>query len=144
MDMVRSLRVLASASFINLLGFLIRCRKGSADVLVNFDDLSPSRMQSHDKQDVVSNDKGALGTFQICGKEVPRGYYVSILKSTLCFSMSWKTVASRLLPYKVVRIRLDLYLTLQALMIRKLEKEKKGEKIRKGVRPGYMVSVLSF
>ncbi|KAL3578411.1 hypothetical protein D5086_019915 [Populus alba] len=53
-----------------------RCRKGSAEVLVNFDDLCPPDMWSPDKQEVVSNGKGMLGNFQICGKEVPRGYWM--------------------------------------------------------------------
>ncbi|XP_044491907.1 sulfhydryl oxidase 2-like isoform X2 [Mangifera indica] len=52
-----------------------RCRKGSAEILVNFDEFSPLHMQS-DRQEVVINDgKGALGNFQICGK-VPRGYWM--------------------------------------------------------------------
>lgn len=45
---------------------------------MNFDDFSPSHMQSADKQEVVNNNgKGGLGNFPICGKEVPRGYWVS-------------------------------------------------------------------
>ncbi|KAJ6431762.1 hypothetical protein OIU84_019107 [Salix udensis] len=54
----------------------IRCRKGSAEVLVNFDDLCPPDMWSPDKQEVLSNGKGMLGNFQVCGKEVPRGYWM--------------------------------------------------------------------
>ncbi|KAJ6312633.1 hypothetical protein OIU77_014202 [Salix suchowensis] len=53
-----------------------RCRKGSAEVLVNFDDLFPPDMWSPDKQEVLSNRKGMLGNFQVCGKEVPRGYWM--------------------------------------------------------------------
>uniref|UniRef100_A0A6N2MXD6 Sulfhydryl oxidase n=1 Tax=Salix viminalis TaxID=40686 RepID=A0A6N2MXD6_SALVM len=53
-----------------------RCRKGSAEVLVNFDDLCPPDMWSPDKQEVLSNGKGMLGNFQVCGKEVPRGYWM--------------------------------------------------------------------
>ncbi|KAI9168838.1 hypothetical protein LWI28_002620 [Acer negundo] len=71
------------ASLIRFLQLLVphhpsrRCRKGSAEILLNFDDLSPSHMQSPDKQEVViSNAKGALSNFQICGKEVPRGYWM--------------------------------------------------------------------
>ncbi|KAJ6903119.1 hypothetical protein NC651_020579 [Populus alba x Populus x berolinensis] len=33
-------------------------------------------MWSPDKQEAVSDDKGMLGNFQICGKEVPRGYWM--------------------------------------------------------------------
>jgi len=47
-------------------------------VLVNFDDLCPPDMWSPDKQEAVSDDKGMLGNFQICGKEVPRGYWVGV------------------------------------------------------------------
>lgn len=72
------LLVLGNGSFIMLLCITcIRCRKGSAQVLVNFDDLCPSDTLSADKQaDVTDNGKGSLGNFQICGKEVPRGYWV--------------------------------------------------------------------
>ncbi|KAK4608628.1 hypothetical protein RGQ29_002157 [Quercus rubra] len=52
-----------------------RCRMGSAEVLVNFDELCPLDMDSTSKQE--NNDgKGALGNIQICGKEVPRGYWM--------------------------------------------------------------------
>lgn len=54
-----------------------RCRKGSANILVNFDDLSPSNMSSANIQESIDGSgKGALGNFQICGKEVPRGYWM--------------------------------------------------------------------
>nr|KJB30849.1 hypothetical protein B456_005G163600 [Gossypium raimondii] len=54
-----------------------RCRKGSAEVLVNFDDLCPLDMWSSDKHDVdTSNMIGVLRNFHICGKDVPRGYWV--------------------------------------------------------------------
>ncbi|KAF5745215.1 sulfhydryl oxidase 2 isoform X2 [Tripterygium wilfordii] len=71
------------ASLIKFLQLLVahhpsrRCRKGSAEVLVNFDDLYPSAVQSISKPDVVmGNGDGALRNFQICGKEVPRGYWM--------------------------------------------------------------------
>ncbi|XVF85314.1 hypothetical protein PTKIN_Ptkin17bG0107800 [Pterospermum kingtungense] len=71
------------ASLIKFLQLLVahhpsrRCRKGSAEVLVNFDDLCPLDMLSSDKHDVAaSNMKGVLQNFQICGKEVPRGYWM--------------------------------------------------------------------
>lgn len=49
-----------------------RCRKGSASILVNFDDLYPSNISS------INNDEptNAPSAFQICGKEVPRGYWI--------------------------------------------------------------------
>ncbi|XP_021615766.1 sulfhydryl oxidase 2 isoform X2 [Manihot esculenta] len=49
-----------------------RCRKGSAEVLVNFDELCPPDKN----QEIVGNGKSVLGNFQICGKEVPRGYWM--------------------------------------------------------------------
>ncbi|GKV42939.1 hypothetical protein SLEP1_g50291 [Rubroshorea leprosula] len=71
------------ASLIRFLQLLVvhhpsrRCRKGSAQVLVNFDDLCPSDTCSADKHaDVTDNGKGALANIQICGKEVPRGYWM--------------------------------------------------------------------
>lgn len=53
----------------------IRCRKGSAEILVNFDDLFPSDLLLANKQE-ENDGHGPLGTFQICGKNVPRGYWV--------------------------------------------------------------------
>ncbi|XP_034688256.1 sulfhydryl oxidase 2 isoform X2 [Vitis riparia] len=71
------------ASLIKFLQILVvhhpsrRCRKGSAEVLVNFDDLCPSDMGTPNKQEATDgNGKGALRNFQICGKEVPRGYWM--------------------------------------------------------------------
>ncbi|XP_050372522.1 sulfhydryl oxidase 2 isoform X1 [Argentina anserina] len=52
-----------------------RCRKGSAEVLVSFDDEYPLDVWAanrHEDQD----GKGALGNVQICGKDVPRGYWM--------------------------------------------------------------------
>ncbi|XP_062170712.1 sulfhydryl oxidase 2 isoform X2 [Alnus glutinosa] len=69
------------ASLIKFLQLLVahhpsrRCRKGSAEVLVNFDDLCPSDMWLTGKQE-DGNGKGALRNFQICGKDVPRGYWM--------------------------------------------------------------------
>ncbi|KAK9115409.1 hypothetical protein Syun_022206 [Stephania yunnanensis] len=54
-----------------------RCRKGSAEILVNFDDLWPSDRLSVNAQEAnVSDGKNALNNFHICGKEVPRGYWI--------------------------------------------------------------------
>ncbi|KAG7973760.1 hypothetical protein I3843_06G013100 [Carya illinoinensis] len=69
------------ASLIKFLQLLVahhpsrRCRRGSADVLVNFDDLCPLDMWSPSKQG-DNNGEGTLGNFQICGKGVPRGYWM--------------------------------------------------------------------
>ncbi|MFS7959508.1 putative thiol oxidase [Helianthus anomalus] len=50
---------------------------GSADILVNFDDIYPSNILSEniDEQNINGLD-AVLHTFQICGKQVPRGYWV--------------------------------------------------------------------
>ncbi|WCJ33234.1 Sulfhydryl oxidase 1 [Euphorbia peplus] len=66
------------ASLIKFLQLLVphhpskRCRKGTAEVLVNFDDFYPP----DGKEEAISNGKSELGNFQICGKEVPRGYWM--------------------------------------------------------------------
>ncbi|KAK9935227.1 hypothetical protein M0R45_022337 [Rubus argutus] len=52
-----------------------RCRKGSAEVLVNFDDVYPLDVWSANRQE-DQDGKGALGNFQICGRDVPRGYWM--------------------------------------------------------------------
>jgi thiol oxidase len=71
-----------------------RCRKGSAEVLVNFDDLCPIDMGSTNTQESTYGKEGALGNIQICGKDVPRGYWVdtqmlyfTLLTLLLCYSM---------------------------------------------------------
>lgn len=54
-----------------------RCRKGSADILVNFDDSWPSDLWSVSAQNtIVTPERNAINGFQICGKEVPRGYWI--------------------------------------------------------------------
>ncbi|KAD7478809.1 hypothetical protein E3N88_01945 [Mikania micrantha] len=54
-----------------------RCRRGSADILVKFDDLYPSNKWLADKQESENGTKhNPLGKFDICGKEVPRGYWM--------------------------------------------------------------------
>ncbi|CAA7022591.1 unnamed protein product [Microthlaspi erraticum] len=67
-----------SASFVRFIQLLAahhlsrRCRKGAAEILVNYDDLCPSGKCSYE----VSGGKDSLGNFPICGKDVPRGYYM--------------------------------------------------------------------
>uniref|UniRef100_A0A1J3E4U5 Sulfhydryl oxidase n=1 Tax=Noccaea caerulescens TaxID=107243 RepID=A0A1J3E4U5_NOCCA len=67
-----------SASFVRFIQLLAahhlsrRCRKGAAEILVNYDDLCPSGKCSYQ----VSGGKDTLGNFPICGKDVPRGYYM--------------------------------------------------------------------
>ncbi|XP_047307769.1 sulfhydryl oxidase 2-like isoform X2 [Impatiens glandulifera] len=54
-----------------------RCRKGSADMLVNIDDLLPSDLLSAGKlESVATIGKESLKNFHICGDEVPRGYWM--------------------------------------------------------------------
>ncbi|KAF6172336.1 hypothetical protein GIB67_024958 [Kingdonia uniflora] len=61
-----------------------RCRKGSADILTNFDDLWPSDLLLVDTDDAVkTHGKIMLKSFRICGKEVPRGYWYC---TVLCLS----------------------------------------------------------
>lgn len=71
------------ASLIQFLQLLVahhpsrRCRQGSAEVLVNFDHFYPLDMLMLDRQEVSSGgDKTAIHNIQICGKEVPRGYWM--------------------------------------------------------------------
>ncbi|KAJ7954191.1 Sulfhydryl oxidase [Quillaja saponaria] len=69
------------ASLIKFLQLLVahhpsrRCRKGTAELLVSFDDLYPSDMWSSSNLE-DDNGKGSLTNFQICGKDVPRGYWM--------------------------------------------------------------------
>ncbi|CAM8953410.1 unnamed protein product [Rhodiola kirilowii] len=51
-----------------------RCRKGSAEILVNVDDIFPST--SIVNQDSNPYDNNVLEDFKICGKEVPIGYWM--------------------------------------------------------------------
>lgn len=53
--------------------FFFRCRKGTAEFLVSFDDLYPTDFGSTNKQE---DDKSSVRNLKICGKDVPRGYWV--------------------------------------------------------------------
>ncbi|KAJ8747763.1 hypothetical protein K2173_013071 [Erythroxylum novogranatense] len=70
------------ASLIKFLQLLVahhpskRCRKGSAEVLVNFDELCPPGILRTSKEEHAGNSKGILMNYPICGKEVPRGYWM--------------------------------------------------------------------
>ncbi|KAH1035775.1 hypothetical protein GYH30_055652 [Glycine max] len=50
-----------------------RCRKGTAEFLVSFDDLYPTDFWSTNKQE---DDKSSVRNLKICGKDVPRGYWM--------------------------------------------------------------------
>eukprot|EP01018_Ginkgo_biloba_P027215 Gb_28602 [translate_table: standard] len=54
-----------------------RCRRGSGEILVNFDELWPSDPWSTDtKQGGLLHEKDAFRNLHICGKEIPRGYWI--------------------------------------------------------------------
>ncbi|KAI3467012.1 hypothetical protein Pfo_023675 [Paulownia fortunei] len=48
-----------------------RCRKGTSEILVDFDDFLANK-----KETASGGEKGALRNYQICGKDVPRGYWM--------------------------------------------------------------------
>ncbi|RZS11149.1 hypothetical protein BHM03_00042448, partial [Ensete ventricosum] len=63
-----------------ILELIIRCRRGSAEMLVNFDDLWPSDPISLSSQETtILQQVDASKYYHICGKEVPHGYWVGIL-----------------------------------------------------------------
>ncbi|XP_064959871.1 sulfhydryl oxidase 1-like isoform X1 [Musa acuminata AAA Group] len=54
-----------------------RCRRGSAEMLVNFDDLWPSDPISLSSQETtILQQVDASKYYHICGKEVPHGYWI--------------------------------------------------------------------
>ncbi|XP_010923979.1 sulfhydryl oxidase 2 isoform X3 [Elaeis guineensis] len=54
-----------------------RCRRGSAEILINFDNLWPSDLFSVDSQETnILQERDRLKSYLICGKEVPRGYWI--------------------------------------------------------------------
>ncbi|XP_042377659.1 sulfhydryl oxidase 1-like [Zingiber officinale] len=67
-----------------------RCRKGSAEMLVNFNNLWPSDLLSMSSQETNLLEDGDTSTnYQICGKEIPRGYWIfcrGSIKGTRGFS----------------------------------------------------------
>lgn len=71
------------ASLIRFLQLLVahhpsrRCRKGGAEILVDFDDLYPSKIVTANQEKGLSEKaKSLLQSIQICGQEVPRGYWM--------------------------------------------------------------------
>ncbi|KAK4400012.1 Sulfhydryl oxidase 2 [Sesamum angolense] len=57
-----------------------RCRKGTAKILVDFDDVSAN------KESPIVGEKVALRNYKICGKDVPRGYWeVDIQLNKWCY-----------------------------------------------------------
>ncbi|XP_038987647.1 sulfhydryl oxidase 1-like isoform X2 [Phoenix dactylifera] len=54
-----------------------RCRRGSAEILVNFDDMWPSNLFPVSSQEITTlQERNRLKSYLICGKEVPRGYWI--------------------------------------------------------------------
>lgn len=93
-----------SASFYLLICYGIRCRKGSAEILINFDDLWPSNPFLASSEEVIRLQEGdAAKNYWICGKEVPRGYWVVNLHYTLI-----KMITPKNFFYSVLCIRFAL------------------------------------
>lgn len=60
--------------FSNLfLCILVRCRKGAAEILVDFSDISGN------KESESAGGNGEVRHYDICGKDVPRGYWVGFV-----------------------------------------------------------------
>ncbi|VAH10930.1 sulfhydryl oxidase 1-like isoform X1 [Triticum dicoccoides] len=53
-----------------------RCRRGSADLLINFDDHWPSNLSLSSQDSSKLLESVAADNHKICGKEVPRGYWI--------------------------------------------------------------------
>ncbi|XP_073007994.1 sulfhydryl oxidase 1-like isoform X1 [Typha latifolia] len=53
-----------------------RCRMGSAKILVNFDDLWPSDHAVSSQEVTILQERDTTKSHLICGKEVPRGYWI--------------------------------------------------------------------
>uniref|UniRef100_R7VZY0 Sulfhydryl oxidase n=1 Tax=Aegilops tauschii TaxID=37682 RepID=R7VZY0_AEGTA len=53
-----------------------RCRRGSAELLINFDDHWPSNLSLSSQDSSKLLESVAADNHKICGKEVPRGYWI--------------------------------------------------------------------
>ncbi|TVT98797.1 hypothetical protein EJB05_55886 [Eragrostis curvula] len=53
-----------------------RCRRGSADLLINFDDHWPTNLSLSSQESSRLLESVTADNHQICGKEVPRGYWM--------------------------------------------------------------------
>ncbi|KAF3334741.1 sulfhydryl oxidase 2 isoform X2 [Carex littledalei] len=54
-----------------------KCRKGSADLLINFDEMWPSsHLSLHSEEATQLYGSGATESTAVCGKEAPRGYWI--------------------------------------------------------------------
>ena len=57
-----------------VLDILVRCRKGTAEILVDFDNIYVNK-----KETESGVEKGEPKHYDICGKDVPRGYWVGFV-----------------------------------------------------------------
>lgn len=57
-----------------VLDILVRCRKGTAEILVDFDNISVDKKETESIFGV-----GEPRHYDICGKGVPRGYWVGFV-----------------------------------------------------------------
>ncbi|OIW06966.1 hypothetical protein TanjilG_18354 [Lupinus angustifolius] len=81
-DIILGHKMIKPESRVSLIKFLqllvahhpsMRCRKGSAKLLMSFDDLYPTDFWSTNEQEI---DEVSLSNLQICGKDVPRGQWI--------------------------------------------------------------------
>lgn len=84
-DIILSNKMIKSETRASLLKFLQllvahhpsrRCRKGTAEILVNFDEFYPPKMLAKELESASDLQDGLLQGTHICGKEVPRGYWM--------------------------------------------------------------------
>lgn len=57
-----------------IFNILVRCRKGTAEILVDFDKISVNKKETEN-----GVEKGEPVHYDICGKDVPRGYWVGFI-----------------------------------------------------------------
>jgi hypothetical protein len=80
-----------SCSVLSILYFCwsYRCRRGSAELLINFDDHWPSNISLSSQESSRLLESVETDDHKICGKEVPRGYWVCPLMLGLMGVLSW-------------------------------------------------------
>ncbi|GJM89677.1 hypothetical protein PR202_ga05886 [Eleusine coracana subsp. coracana] len=100
-----------------------RCRRGSADLLINFDDHWPTNLSLSSQESSILLGSVAVDNHWICGKEVPRGYWMFCRGSrsdTRGFSVS--------VPFKSARdLALWLWSTHNKVNERLMKEEKELE-----------------
>jgi thiol oxidase len=63
---------------------VVRCRRGSADILINFDDHWPTNLSLSSQESSRLLESVAADNHLICGKEAPRGYWVCPMSEFSC------------------------------------------------------------